>query len=128
MTKRLTAVLVVLGVGALGAGLSMRDCRSSDEADVPGDIGAAPDFYVSSPRLLEPKSQSIELRADSEGGTTTGVPYFIAFSDGEYVWGYTSEEEGKTRTVYSDATFEAYWYGDAEQQWLQRHPNGRATK
>jgi hypothetical protein len=121
----MTAVSFLLCLLLVG-GCTARSCRNSDETDVPGDIGAAPDFYVSSPQLLEPGSKSVQLSADSDAGATHGIPYLIAFADGSYVWGYTGEDDGKTRQVYRDSPFEVFWHGQAERQWLARHPSGRA--
>jgi hypothetical protein len=68
MIKQLLAVVAVLL--AVGAGYAMyelqryHDSNENESSEMPGDIGAAPDFYVSDTALLKPGQRRIRERRD----------------------------------------------------------------
>lgn len=122
--RALIAVACVVVVGLGWTYYELRKYKASNETDMPGDIGAAPDFYASDPRLLEPGPRKIQLRLDPSVGEPKGAPYFITFADGSYVWGRAGWSDGLTREIYSDQPYQVHWYEDADEEWLRRHPSG----
>jgi hypothetical protein len=129
MIKKLIAVVLVLL--AVGAGYAIyelqryHDSNENESSEMRGDIGAAPDFYVSDTALLKPGQRRIRETRDPALGNPKEVPYFIQFEDGRYVWSIgTDIDSGLTRDIFSDVPYRVYWGDDAMTRWLELHPMG----
>lgn len=108
-----------LMIAYLGFVTLLRSSLAGNETDNAGDLDDAPDFYVSDPSLVQRDRVAVQATADPADGEPRGARYFVRFADGRFAWGLTSEEDGKTRPLYTHESipYTVYWHGDAWKQW-----------
>ncbi|HEY6879632.1 MAG TPA: hypothetical protein VI299_16510 [Polyangiales bacterium] len=122
----LSVVVIALATYSVYQLQRYHDSNENPRSEMPGDIGAAPEFYVSDNKLLQPGQRAVRAQLEPKDGWGAEASYFIQFDDGRYVWGmHVDAETGLTREVHSDASYQVFWGDEAQERWLRRHPMGR---